>query len=347
MKLTAGSLAAVVALIVLLQAPPVRAEIRDGAKFFSADAVRQGDQLIREIRQRHNKDVVIETVPSLPGVPAEAAARQEFYEQEVAKRGRAAGVNGVYVLASKEPRYLYAGVDPQTQRDAFTLEDRAKLRNVMIEHFKTNDFDRGLIAGLRMIDQTMASRTSRGRGATAVESSSPTPAQQTGAAPAGGASRSGAPSGGPVARGRGFGIGGWLCLGLAAIAIFAVVRGIMRRGAAARGFPVGRPQGYGQPGYGQPGYGPQGGGGGGFGRGMLGGLLGGVLGGAAYDHLRGGHGDAQASPPPADPGGGAAAPYDPGPIDTSGGGSFDSGSDFSGGGDFGGGGGDTSGGGDF
>jgi hypothetical protein len=340
--------AAALALAMFLSAPVARAEIRDGAKFFSADAVREGDQLIQQIRQRHGKDVVVETVPSMPGAPADAAGRERFFQDETARRGKEAGVNGLYILISRNPSSLYAGVDPQTQQNLFTLDDRARLRDVLQQHFKAKDFDGGLLAGLRLVDETMAGHVGgKNHGAAGAAGAGATGAGAGSASSSGSGSSSGA--GGtptnsprPAGAGRGFGLGGWLCLGAAVLIGFAIFRSMMaRRQMMSQGFggQPGQP-GYGQPGYGQPGYGypPQQGGG--FGRGILGGLLGGMAGGYLYDQMRG-HGGGNeahaATPPPLDPNTTSVEPMD----NTSGFADFDDsgggGADFGGGGDFGGG----------
>src|SRR4051794_40599261 len=155
-------------LALLAYAPAARADVRDAASFFSADGVRQADELIGQIRQRHGKDVIVETVPSLPDAPADATARERYFQDETARRGKAAGVSGLYILISRNPSSLYAGVDPATQKNLFTLEDRGRLKDLLIQRFKAKDFDGGLLAGLRMVDQTMAAHASgRATGATA------------------------------------------------------------------------------------------------------------------------------------------------------------------------------------
>src|SRR5436309_15196258 len=42
------------------------AEVRDEAHFFTADAVAQANEIIKEINQRHKKDLLIETVRYVP-----------------------------------------------------------------------------------------------------------------------------------------------------------------------------------------------------------------------------------------------------------------------------------------
>src|SRR5687767_4198602 len=93
------------ALAVVSLSAPATADIRDGGEFFSPQTEREANQLMQQIRQRHGKDVVVETVQSMPNVPAGTRERDEYYAAEVARRGREAGVNGLYLLISRQPTY--------------------------------------------------------------------------------------------------------------------------------------------------------------------------------------------------------------------------------------------------
>ena len=329
---------------------PAPAQVKDAADYFSESAEKQASELIERIRQTHGKDVVVETVPAVPGAPAPGPAREEFFQNEVSRRGKEAGVNGVYILVSRKPESFYVGVDPATQERAFTLKDRGRVRDQLLSRFKAKDFDGGIVSALQSIDQTLAANASGGAtsGGDAAAGAGATAGATSGAAAEGSTPPAG-PGPAPTPR-TGMNITSWLCLIIGALAIFMIVRGIMSRRTMGRG-------GYGphatQPGYdprtgqplGQPGFDPryQQQGGGGFGRGILGGLLGGMAGGYLYDQMRGQGGagnEAQAATPP---------PMDPNttPLEstdtTSGFADFGSGGD-AGGGDFGGG---DFGGGDF
>ncbi len=139
--------AASVALFLTLA--PAQADIRDEAGLFSEQSERQVAERIQRIRQQHGKDVEVETVASLPGVPAPGDAREEFMATEVARRGKEAGVNGVYILVSRNPSTFYVGVDPQLQGGAFTTRDRGRVRDLLAERFKAQDFDGGILAAMR------------------------------------------------------------------------------------------------------------------------------------------------------------------------------------------------------
>ena len=47
--------------------------MHDNAHLFKPETVQQADQMIRQIKQQHGRDVLIETYPSIPGAPRRGA----------------------------------------------------------------------------------------------------------------------------------------------------------------------------------------------------------------------------------------------------------------------------------
>ena len=286
--------------------------IIDGAHIFSSTAVAQAQQAIDQIRIRHQKDLNVETIASVPPDQQgalEAQGKNAFFEQWARERAKAMGTNGVYLLVCMEPRHLQVEVGNRTETREFTAADRDALRTQLISQFKARQYDAGLTDAANFVLERMDANTSQ----------STVPANQG----------TGIVQNTPIYGGGGGGtpFGGWICMGV--VVLFIVVM-FLRRGSGAGGYGPNYPM---NPG-GQMGWGS--GGGGGFGRGLLGGLLGGALGSWGYDRFSrgGGVGDSSSF----------------GPDTTGGGGGFSasSGTDtsFSGsGGDFGGGGGDSGGGG--
>lgn len=330
--------------------------VHDQAHYFSDSAISQAEEIIRQVNHRHNKDVLFETLPSVPEdlrSELEVKGKEKFFEDWADQRFRQQGVNGVYVLVCKDPSHLEAAVGSNTAQHLFTIDDRTRLVRGMVDYFKKKDFDGGLLHGVQFIEKQMDAHEPN-RNAGAAQSKSTPPAVYP---PVQG------PGNGNVR--TGWGIGGIACLIIGVILFIILIRGIFGRSGSRY---YGGPGGYGPPGGSYPpgGYPPPGGygyggygGGGGFGRGFLGGLLGGALGGWAVNkweqNQQGGF------LPPA-----SGQDYSSG-VDTSasssggdfgssddasaGGGDFGSsdsggGSDFGGGGDFSGGGGDFGGGGD-
>lgn len=331
--------------------------VRDQAHYFSDSAISQAEQIIRQINHRHNKDVLIETLPSVPEElrsELEVKGKQKFFEDWADQRALQQGANGVYVLICKEPPHLQAAVGSNTAQHLFTTEDRNRLAHGMVDRFKNKEYDKGLIDGVQFIEKQMdAHQPNANGGASQSKSTPPTvypPVQ--------------GPSGGNVR--TGWGIGGIACVIIGAILFIILIRGIFGRSGSRYS---GGPGGYGPPGGSYPpgGYPPPGGygyggygGGGGFGRGFLGGLLGGALGGWAVNKWEQNQ-QGNYLPPSsgaADSSSGVDTSFsstggDFGSSDdaSAGGGDFGTsdsggGSDFGGGGDFSGGGGDFGGGGD-
>lgn len=350
-------IAPIVLLVVACRTRAASEGVKDEAHFFSVDAVSEADQVIRQINTRHHRDLLIETIPSVPPdvhVPEQPQDRERFFEEWTNKRAAERGVNGVYVLICKNPSHLQAAVGNATAERLFTHSDRDELAKRMLTALKAHEYDQGLLNGVHFVQQQMDAHVS------ASGSSSQYYGNSSGSAPPAG------PYGGPPARTNpprgdmGWGFGSIACVIVAVILGIILLRGVMGRSGGAYGQPGGYyPPGGGAypPAGGYPpvgGYG--GGGGGGFGRGFLGGLLGGAIGGYAADKWEQ-HNQQQGgsyAPPPS----GGGAEYNPGP-DTSfsssggdfggggggGGGDFGGGGGGGGGGDFGGGGGGDSGGG--
>lgn len=332
--------------------------IKDDGKYFSDDTKRKAVGIIDGIHKRWKKEVVVETLAKKP----DSAANLKEYARQRARERR---VNGVFILACRDPKDIEVEVGEETRRKAFTLDDTNRLYDILKKDFSKGKFDDGLIEGLNYVRDTMDKNLASG-------SAAPAPA------PAGPNNH----RGGPMHAGTNW--LGLLCPILIVIGVVWLVIGLIRAFTSRPSYGPG-PGGPG-PGYGGPGYG--GGGGGGFMTGLLGGLFGAVAGNWLYNNMFGGsHGSswgsssAYGSSPPAgggddagtlrsdegrdfsgtggsygddsgggaggdygDSGGGSGGDYGGGGDDYAGGSGGDYGGD-SGGGDYGGGGGDFGGGG--
>jgi uncharacterized protein len=331
-------------LALFLTSAPARAEVNDNAGILSPQGKSDVESRIDRVHQRTGKTVVVETYAQIPAdqrAAFDAATNKaKFYDDWIQQRGLATKA-GVLLLINMNPGHAELG-ESTAVREAglFTMADRRRvLDEVLVPALKSKNYDQGVAQAVDAIGSALENNSRKGSAASPPRSSGNAPVP-----PAAGGSGTGAPRSSPTGGvcGMGGGLGSILCLVVAGLILFTIVRRIFaRRNVPPGGY--GAP-GYGQPGYGQPGYGQPGygGGGGGFGRGLLGGLLGGMLGGAAYDHFRGG---SQAGANPVDPSAGNAplppdTGFSAGPNDfqSSSGADFDSGG---GGADFGGGGGDS------
>jgi uncharacterized protein len=302
-------------------AAAVTPEVKDEAGLFKAETVKKANAAVREIKNRYHKDLLIETFQTVPADKVEEvkkmdrAARDQFFEEWMRERARAAEVDGIYVLITREPGHVHVGVGPKTREKAFTTSDRKKLSDLLVARFREKEFDRGLLAAVTFVNDTLRSHVG------------------TAAAPVSRPARSTAderlPQTSPLV--------GWICIGLVALVVAWVVIALIRAISGGAGAPGGS---------GAPGFG-----GGGFMTGLLGGLFGAMAGSWLYDRFfggdyhSGGWGASQAHG--AEPGaGGPDAGSDQGQDFTGSGGDFggDAGGGDFGGGDFGGG---DFGGGDF
>jgi uncharacterized protein len=329
----------------LVLAGPVGAAsgVKDNGDFFGKDTVRQADTLIREVKDRFHKDVYVVTFKSIPGNRMEqyeaAKNKSEFYGEWVRELARSERVDGVTILIVRKPtKHFQIGVSgPGTLERAFTRENRNELRDLLMSHLKKDDYEAGLLAGIRYIGRSMGANLANAPATTARRGAAPAPQHHRSEI-------------NPL---------GWVCFGLVAFGVVWLIIGLIRSftgGGYGRG-------GYGPGGYGPGGYGGGYGGGGGFLSGLLGGMFGAVAGNWMYHNFFGGGGGwggstAYGGTPDTSntgtddfstTGGDFGNDQDQGGGDSGGGGDDYSGGggDFGGGGgDFGGGGGDF-GGGDF
>ena len=95
----------------------VAPEIRDDANFFSPAAVQKADQRIREIYRRHDRDVLIETFPTVPAADSDKVKamdekqRNAYFLGWAKSRFKERVVNGAYILICKEPLQFEVGVE--------------------------------------------------------------------------------------------------------------------------------------------------------------------------------------------------------------------------------------------
>src|SRR4051812_36927347 len=144
------ALLAVAALVCLAQ--PARAmddpRVEDDAGFFSTDAVGKANQVIKQIKQDHGEDVMIETFAQItPDLRAQydPSKRNQFMESWAVKRAEALKVRGVYTLICRDPSALRAIAGDTTLKKAFTKANREQFSQILLAAFRTKDFDKGLL----------------------------------------------------------------------------------------------------------------------------------------------------------------------------------------------------------
>jgi uncharacterized membrane protein YgcG len=146
------------------------AEVRDEAHFFSADAVAQANEIIREIKQQHKKDLLIETVRRVPenkkdeANSSDAKVKGHFFANWAVERARMEGVNGIYVLITREPGHVEVAVGDQTH-SVFSNEERHRLSQLLLTHFRDKEYDEGLLAAVKDVRSVLASAPTVGTAA--------------------------------------------------------------------------------------------------------------------------------------------------------------------------------------
>ena len=240
--------------------------VQDGASLLSAGTVSALNAKIGDLAQQTGKEVVVITVPSLNGDTIQSAAEHAFSTQRV---------NGalIYIAKAEKKDLVLTG---RASRAFFPPGTTTTIHDAMRGYFRSGDFNSGVTTGVGLIINTYRGHLNAlPRQHASVPVAQPAYAQQSG----------------------GFHMG-WFWWLIVIIAIFLIVRAVMRAmmgprmmppGYGGQGGPGG--PGYGQPGYGQPmGYGGGGfGGGGGFWSGMLGGLGGAFLGNELFGNRGGGN----------------------------------------------------------
>jgi len=334
-------------LALLLMPATTPAQVRDDGNFFSPQTTQELSTRIEDLRSRTGKKVVVETYASIPADLRADSSAADFWDRWIKSRGKANGAD-VMILITRDPGHLEVGSSQAMRTSgAFTTTDHRAVRDAMAPSFKAKEFDVGILKGLSVIEE----RIRPGTNASRASASSP-PAASTGSGAYGRSTTTAPPATPRTSCGAG-GMGSLVCVGLAVVAVFLLIRGMFAGRRQMQPPPYG-----GQ--YGQPGYPPAppppggypygGGGGGGFGRNVAGGVLGGLLGSWIGNRTfgQGQHGSSSSTMD------NNINPVDPGPASSGfdfdaggGGGGGSSGADFGGGGGDSGGGGDASSGSDF
>jgi uncharacterized protein len=235
-----AAVAAVLALIALALTVSLAGAVgavQDDAGMFSSGARNSAEQRIAQIERNSGKMVQVITTPSLNGRDIGSVSRQAFQDQRI---------NGVLLYFSRDDRQLAIQVGQNT-RGAITTQDEAQIRDTIVNHFSSNDFDGGLLAAIDQIGNDLVA---------AVPSNGPQTQPRT------------------SPQGQGISLMPILLIGGAILLVVLFVRSRARRNQASkagsfgtgRAFPPGR------------GMSPMSGGFGGMGGGFLGGLGGSILG---------------------------------------------------------------------
>jgi uncharacterized membrane protein YgcG len=136
-------------------------EVQDRAGLFKPETIAKADDVLAEIGKKHNKDLLIETYPTVPPDKVEAvkamdkSGRAKFFQEWANSRARRRRVNGIYVLITKEPGHIQVEVGHETEKAAFTTKDADRLRDILIDAFQKKEYDRGLLEAVQFVEKTL------------------------------------------------------------------------------------------------------------------------------------------------------------------------------------------------
>jgi uncharacterized membrane protein YgcG len=132
-------------------------EVQDGGGFFKPETIAKVNDILASIGEKHHKDLLIETYATVPADKVEAVkamdkeGRSKFFQEWANSRARRRRVEGIYVLISKAPPHLQIEVGKQTEKAAFTVKDRDKLREILISAFGKKEYDGGLLEAAQFV----------------------------------------------------------------------------------------------------------------------------------------------------------------------------------------------------
>jgi hypothetical protein len=142
------------------QATAVAPEIRDEGKFFSDDALKKANDLIREIYKKYGTDLLIETFPTVPADDKDKVKnmttdeKMAYFKKWAVQRAERAVVGGIYILVCKDPTRLETLVSRKTQ-SVFDEKAYKRLREILLTEFRKKKFDDGMLAAVKFVQETL------------------------------------------------------------------------------------------------------------------------------------------------------------------------------------------------
>jgi hypothetical protein len=134
---------------------PAQLIIEDNAKLFSEDAKQQAKNTVSGAMGIGNRQVHIETYEALSAEERKQfeAAKETFWGDWA--KTKAQGNRGIEILICKEPKHVHVLADKTMREHGFSPEKDAALKNVIVSHFKTGDFNGGLRAAAEYVKAEM------------------------------------------------------------------------------------------------------------------------------------------------------------------------------------------------
>jgi uncharacterized membrane protein YgcG len=142
-------------------------QVKDAAGFFKPETVQKANDVLLDIQRAYHKDVLIETVTSVPADKAKEVSglfyrgRERFFTDWATQRAREEGLeNGIYVLVCKQPPFTEVVLGANTSPSLFTKEDRLHLRRLLPAKkrafFRAPEYDGDLLDAVTFLRSAVA-----------------------------------------------------------------------------------------------------------------------------------------------------------------------------------------------
>lgn len=106
-------------------------QVQDEAKLFGEKAIADANAIIAKIKEKHQKDLVIETVEKGP----EKAGATKWAEKRFAETG----ADGVYIVITTQPKLFEIVVSPKArEKGYFTVKNRDEIKSILAKNLKDN-----------------------------------------------------------------------------------------------------------------------------------------------------------------------------------------------------------------
>lgn len=135
--------------------------IKDGGEFFSAEAEKKANEEIKRITHRFGRELLIETYASVPANDVEKVRamnqqeKEKYFHDWAQSRARDQKCNGVTILISRNPTYLYVSV-AQDAKPVLNEEAAKRLREMLLGKFRDRNYDEGLLTAVKMVADKLA-----------------------------------------------------------------------------------------------------------------------------------------------------------------------------------------------
>jgi len=166
-------LAASAAPLHALEVPALKGRVNDYAGILSDVAERQLEAALADLEQTDSTQIVVLTVPSLEGDSLEDFS---IRVAEAWKIGQKDNDNGAILIVSKQDRKIRIEVGYGLEGKLTDLISGRIIRNVIVPHFKSGDFDAGVVQGVGAMIGTVKGTYTSGsepRSGTRTRNSSP------------------------------------------------------------------------------------------------------------------------------------------------------------------------------